>query len=86
MKGIIVDKPKALKTDGDRKWRRRQIFLRTGQAIMVVGGGVLVVHWLTHIEAFGPQQPPLFVDMVAGYPAGFLVFIVGAIVASRKPT
>ncbi len=86
MKGTTMDNPKTPKSDGDRKWRRRRIFLRTGQAIMIIGGGILVVHWLTHLEVFGAQQPPFFIDMVAGYPAGFLVFIAGAIVASRKPS
>ncbi len=85
MKGLHpVDKPRALQTDGDQKWRRRRLFLRTGQAIMIAGGLILIVHWLVHLEVFGAQQPPLIVDLAAGYPAGFLVFIVGAIVASRK--
>jgi hypothetical protein len=71
--------------DGERKWRRRRIFLRTGQAIMAVGAGVAIVHWLTHIGTFGPTQPPLLLDFVAGYPMGGLILVVGAIVASRKP-
>ena len=79
-----MDKPRVSQTDGDRKWRRRRLYLRTGQAIMIAGGLILTVHWLTHIEVFGAQQPPLIVDFLAGYPAGFLVFIFGAIVASRK--
>lgn len=84
MKGIVVDKPKAPKTEGDRKWRRRRIFLRTGQAIMIAGGLILLIHWLTHLEVFGPQQPPFILDMLVGYPAGFLIFIAGAVVASRR--
>jgi len=81
-----MDKPRVPQTDGDRKWRRRRIFVRTGQAIMIAGGLILIVHWLTHLGAFGAQQPPFILDVVAGYPAGFLVFIAGAIVASRKVT
>ena len=80
-----MDKRKVSESDGDRKWRRRRIFLRTGQAIMLVGAGVLIVHWLTHLEVFGAQQPPAVVDLAAGYPMGFLLIILGAIVASRKP-
>ena len=81
-----MNKQRVPQTDGDRKWRRRRIFVRTGQAIMLIGAGVVIVHWLTHLEVFGAQQPPLIVDWVAGYPAGFLIFIAGAIVASRKVT
>lgn len=68
-----------------RKYRRRRIFLRTGQAIMAVGAVVAVVHWLAHLEAFGPAQPEGWIDLVAGYPMGLLLIIVGAIVSSRKP-
>jgi hypothetical protein len=31
---------------------------------MLAGGLVALVHWLAHIEAFGPQQHPLWLDLV----------------------
>lgn len=68
-----------------RKYRRRQRFLRTGQAIMAVGFIVAFIHWLAHLEAFGPAQPEGWVDLVAGYPMGVLLVIIGAVVSSRKP-
>lgn len=64
-------------------WRRRR-FVRIGQALMLAGGLVAVVHWLAHIEAFGPQQPALWLDLVAGYPMGGVLLIAGAIIAGRK--
>ena len=67
-----------------QKYRRRQRFLRTGQAIMAAGFIVAFIHWLAHLGAFGPQ-PEGWVDLVAGYPMGGLLLMVGAIVASRKP-
>ena len=65
-------------------WRGRR-FVRIGQALMLAGGLVALVHWLAHIEAFGPQQPPLWLDLVAGYPMGGVLLVVGAIVAGQKP-
>ncbi|MEV8252311.1 hypothetical protein AB0O87_15475 [Microbacterium sp. NPDC076768] len=67
------------------RYRRRQRNLRIGQAIMVIGALVVVIHWLTHLEAFGPGQPEGWIDLVAGYPMGLLLVIIGAIVSSRKP-
>ena len=66
------------------KSRRRQRLLRIGQAIMVAGFAVAFVHWLAHLEAFGPAQPEGWVDLVAGYPMGVLLLIIGAVIASRK--
>ncbi|MCM3658238.1 hypothetical protein M3147_13370 [Agromyces mediolanus] len=71
--------------DGAEKYRRRRRYLRIGQGIMAVGFVVAAVHWLSHLEAFGPAQPEGWVDLVAGYPMGMLLVIAGAIVASRKP-
>ncbi|WP_174844379.1 hypothetical protein [Cryobacterium sp. Sr8] len=64
-------------------WRRRR-FVRIGQVLMATGVLVALVHWLAHIEAFGPQQPALWLDVVAGYPMGGVLLIAGAIVAGRK--
>ena len=71
--------------DPAEKYRRRRLYLRIGQAIMAVGFVVAVVHWLAHLEAFGPAQPEGWVDLVAGYPMGMLLILAGAIIASRKP-
>lgn len=72
--------------DPAQKYRRRQRNLRIGQAIMLIGALVAVVHWLSHLEVFGPGQPEGWIDLVAGYPMGLLLVIVGAIVSSRKAT
>ncbi|MER3386340.1 MAG: hypothetical protein RIA38_08865 [Microcella pacifica] len=66
-------------------YTRRRLFLRIGQAIMVAGGIMGLVHWLTHLEAFGSEQPPLLVDLAIGYPMAALLLILGGVVASRKP-
>ena len=68
-----------------QKYRRRQLFLRVGQAIMAAGFVVAFIHWLAHLEAFGPAQPEGWVDLAAGYPMGVLLVIIGAVIASRKP-
>ena len=70
--------------EAQRKYRRRRRFLRTGQALMVVGALIAISHWLAHLEAFGPGQPPGWLDLVAGYPAGGLLIVVGAILAGKK--
>ena len=64
-------------------WRKRR-FVRIGQALMLAGVLVAVVHWLAHIEAFGPQQPALWLDLVAGYPMGGVLLITGGIIAGRE--
>ena len=51
---------------------------------MLAGVVVGIVHWLTHLEAFGPEQPPLWLDLVAGYPMAAVLLIAGGIVAGKK--
>jgi len=68
-----------------RKYRRGRVYVRTGQALMIVGGLIAIVHWLAHIEAFGPGQPPGWLDLVAGYPMAAVLIVIGAIVAGQKP-
>ena len=51
---------------------------------MVLGFVIAVTHWLAHLEAFGPGQPPGWVDFAAGYPMGGLLIVAGAILASQK--
>lgn len=64
-------------------WRKRR-YVRIGQVLMLAGVLVALVHWLAHIEAFGPQQPALWLDVVAGYPMGGVLLVVGGIVAGRE--
>jgi len=66
-------------------YTRRRLYLRLGQVIMLAGAVMAVVHWLTHLEAFGPEQPPLLIDLAIGYPMAALLLIAGVVVASRKP-
>lgn len=72
--------------DPARNYRLRRRFLRAGQAVMVIGALIAIIHWLSHLEAFGPGQPEGWIDLVAGYPMAMLLMIVGAVVSSRKPT
>ena len=85
-----MDKPRPAATGPDdaarQKYRRRRLYLRIGQALMAVGFIVAFIHWLAHLEAFGPAQPEGWVDLVAGYPMGVLLIIAGAVLASRKPS
>lgn len=79
------DTPSGKPTEQERKQRyeRKRAFVRTGQAIMLAGAAMGVIHWLTHLGAFGPQ-PQLWLDLLAGYPMAALLLIVGAITASKK--
>lgn len=52
---------------------------------MLAGVVVAIVHWLMHLEIFGPGQPEGWVDLAAGYPMGALLLLVGAVIAGRKP-
>jgi nitrate reductase gamma subunit len=70
--------------DSQRKYRRRQRYLRIGQALIAIGFVVAFIHWLAHLEAFGPAQPEGWIDLIAGYPMGALLIIAGAILMSRK--
>ena len=70
--------------DKARKWRRHKRFLRAGQVLMIIGASVAIVHWLAHLEAFGPTPPPGWIDLAAGYPMGGVLVIIGAIIAGKK--
>lgn len=72
-------------SEARRKYRRGRIYVRTGQVLMLAGVLIAIVHWLAHIEAFGPGQPPGWLDLVAGYPMGGVLLIAGAIIAGQKP-
>lgn len=70
--------------DFERSWRIHRRLVRLGQILMIVGALVAATHWLAHLEAFGPGQPPGWVDLVAGYPTGGLLLVAGMILAGRK--
>lgn len=68
----------------ERSWRIHRRLVRIGQVLMIVGAIVAATHWLAHLEAFGPGQPPGWLDLAAGYPTGVLLLVAGAIMAGRK--
>lgn len=65
-----------------RAHRRKRRLVRVGQVLMALGLVIAVVHWLAHIGVFG-GQPSGLNDLLAGYPAGALVFVLGAILAGQ---
>ncbi|WP_198543114.1 hypothetical protein [Pseudofrankia sp. BMG5.36] len=65
------------------RYQRKRRIIRTGQVLMAVGVVVALVHWLAHLETFG-GQPSGLVDLVAGYPAAAVVFLVGAVAAGQR--
>ena len=65
-----------------RAYRRKRRLIRVGQILMGLGVVIAFVHWLAHIDVFG-EQPSGLVDLVAGYPAAGLVFVLGAILAGQ---
>ena len=70
--------------DFERRWKIHRRLVRLGQVLVVVGALVAITHWLSHLEAFGPGQPPGWVDLVAGYPMGGLLLVAGLILTGRK--
>lgn len=70
--------------DPEKSWRLHRRLVRVGQALMLAGAVVAITHWLAHLEAFGPGQPPGWMDLAAGYPMGGVLLIFGAILAGRK--
>ncbi|OZB82468.1 hypothetical protein [Microbacterium sp. 13-71-7] len=82
MARIPADRP--VPNDQAARWRRHRRIVLIGKIIMGIGAAVALVHWLAHLEIFGPGQPPGWLDLVAGYPTGVLLIIAGAIFAGRK--
>lgn len=64
-------------------YRRRRRLVRLGQILMGAGGVIAVVHWLAHVGTFG-GQPSSLADLLAGYPAAAVVFVLGAILAGQR--
>ena len=80
------------KTQADRRreqrlaqlYRRHRLLVRSGVVLMVVGVLLALQHAAAHLGAFGPSQPPLFIDMVAGWPLAALLFLAGVVLAGRR--
>lgn len=62
--------------------QRTRRIIRIGQLVMAAAVIVAVVHLLGHAGAFG-GQPAAVTDLVAGYPAAGVLFLMGAIAAGR---
>lgn len=62
--------------DAYRDHRRK---VRVGQALMAVGVVVAAVHVFLHLAA----SPSGTTDLIAGYPAAGVVFLIGAVLAGR---
>ncbi|GHD46126.1 hypothetical protein D9V29_08485 [Mycetocola manganoxydans] len=76
--------PDSPTSDAERSWRLHRRLVRIGKAMMLAGVIVVFIHWLAHLEAFGPGQPGGWLDLAVGYPAGGLLAMLGAILAGRK--
>ncbi|MBN9151121.1 MAG: hypothetical protein KF739_00775 [Cryobacterium sp.] len=71
--------------DPAKAWRVHRRLVRAGQALMLAGAVVAIIHWFAHLEFFTPgQQPPGWLDLVAGYPTGGMLLILGAVLAGRR--
>ena len=61
------------------EYRNHRRKVRAGQVLMGVGIMVAAVHAFQHLAT----SPSGLVDLVAGYPAAGVVFLVGAVLAGR---
>jgi hypothetical protein len=66
-----------------RRHRRRRALIRLGQLLMAAGVIVGAAHWVAHL-APPDQQPPVYLDLLAGYPAAGILLVGGAILAGQK--
>lgn len=63
-------------------YRRRRRLVRSGQVLMAIGALVVVVHLLGHLGVFG-AEPSGWQDLTVGYPAGAVLFLLGAVLAGQ---
>ena len=63
-------------------YRRHRRLVRLGQFLMVSGAVMIIIHWIAHLAPPG-QGPSLTLDIYAGYPAGGLLILAGAVLAGR---
>lgn len=74
----------AAKEAARRQYRRARVLVRVGQALMVAAALLALEHVAAHLGALGGQQPPLLIDLVAGWPLAGVLFIIGAILAGQR--
>lgn len=65
-------------------YRLHRRLVRPGQVILLLGALVLVTHWLTHVDTFGPWQSPGWTELVAGYTIGAFLLVAGAILPGGR--
>lgn len=65
-----------------RRHRRRTRFRIVGWVLVVFGAVIAVIHWLAHLGAFG-GAPDLRWDILAGYPTGALLLVVGFVLVGQ---
>lgn len=70
--------------DAFESYRRHRRLVRIGQALMAAGCLVIISHWIAHIVIEG--GPPGIQDLLIGYPTGFIVLVLGAIMAGQSQT
>lgn len=63
-----------------RRWQRHDRMVWLGKVLM--GGGVLIV--LVHVIMHLTGSPSGWTDLIAGYPTGGIVAMVGAVLAGRR--
>lgn len=66
-----------------RLYQRQRRKIRLGQALMVFGIVLGLIHVIAHLAPPG-QQPSGLVDLAVGYPAAALLIIIGAVLAGQK--
>jgi hypothetical protein len=58
--------------------------IRIGQFLMLAAALLALEHAGAHLGAFGAKQPPLLLDLLAGWPLAAVLFMVGAILAGQR--
>lgn len=71
--------PAGRRDDPAEQWRHHRRAVRAGQALMLIGGLVVIVHVVAHLAG----SPSGWVDLAAGYPTGGLIFLAGVVTAGR---
>ncbi len=63
-----------------RRWQRHERMVLLGKVLMGVGIVIVLVHVMMHLGG----NPSGWTDLIAGYPTGGIVAMVGAILAGRR--
>ena len=81
MKRGLVPHPGTQPTpiDPQALWRRHRRLVRLGQALLLVGVLVGLVHMLLHVAG----SPSGWTDLAVGYPTAALLALAGAMLAGR---